>query len=413
MRFTAGFAPRGRDISNRLNTLNIITKQSYLDKLCEAQALCFTHSPPSTGLPEGVVTVTVTDGEGRRRAQDSKKVEKDVCSPCEASATVVFEARDEHNLLTPAGVRAMCQWTLQAEALLSDICQQLPSGGCCKSPSIPEILAKLADKSDCSHLSLNDAELNRALSQLKTDSSVSDLLSSDFSSALTHKAAEATSRYAKMSMCMRKTDDAVRKKHLRKMYFDVALPAYTDDQNPVAPMMRDPDDLRKYYVYQDLEIAGCSFVLIFVYLVLTTQSIWISAFGVCHLTAQRPISQRPIYHRPISQRPTASQRLAVEFVQMLHIFLSYFVSYALYKAAISWFPFLAWLGLFVIAGIGAVRLPVLLDTTRHSIPPLDVRESLRTVLHRTIYLYTWTHGGRAKLPYRCACHHLLPSRIDS
>ena len=302
MRFTAGFAPRGRDISNRLNTLNIITKQSYLDKLCEAQALCFTHSPPSTGL----VAVTVTDNEGRRRAQDSKKVEEDVCSDCEASATVVFEARDEHNLLTPAGVRAMCQWTLQAEALLSDICQQVPSGGCCKSRSIPEILAKLADKSDCSQL--NDAELNRALSQLKTDSTVSDLLSSDFSSALTHKAAEATSRYAKMSMCMRKTDDAVRKKHLRKMYFDVALPAYTDDENPVAPMMRDPDDLRKYYVYQDLEIAGCSFVLIFVYLVLTTQSIWISAFGVCHLTAQRPISQRPIYHRPISQR-LISQRV--------------------------------------------------------------------------------------------------------
>ena len=60
-----------------------------------------------------------------------------------------------------------------------------------------------------------------------------------------------------------------------------------------------------------------SFGLIFLYLWAQTSSLWISAFG------------------------------------MLHIFLSFFITYFLYKKMILWFPFLAWLGLFVICGIGA------------------------------------------------------------
>ena len=58
---------------------------------------------------------------------------------------------------------------------------------------------------------------------------------------------------------------------------------------------------------------------------------------------------------------------------MLHVFISFFVAYAIHKSCISeWFPFLLFVGLFVICGVGADDIFVFVDAFRQSgvlLPP--------------------------------------------
>ena len=69
-----------------------------------------------------------------------------------------------------------------------------------------------------------------------------------------------------------------------------------------------------------------------------------------------------------------TESIFIATVGMLHIFLSFFMAYAIYKTiivwasgvALGWFPFLLWLGLFVIAGIGADDVFVVVDAWKQS-----------------------------------------------
>ena len=71
-------------------------------------------------------------------------------------------------------------------------------------------------------------------------------------------------------------------------------------------------------VANDLGMGGLCFLLIYLYLLLHTQSCFVSTLG------------------------------------MLHVFLSFFLAYTIHKSCVSeWFPFLLFIGLFVICGVGA------------------------------------------------------------
>eukprot|EP01048_Picozoa_sp_COSAG05_P017533 COSAG05_NODE_2406_length_3102_cov_1.630703_1_plen_413_part_10 len=67
-----------------------------------------------------------------------------------------------------------------------------------------------------------------------------------------------------------------------------------------------------------------------------------------------------------------TKSLFIASLGMMHIFLSFFMTYAIYKQCTDWYPFLLWLGLFVICGIGADDIFVMVDAWKQSfimLPP--------------------------------------------
>ena len=72
----------------------------------------------------------------------------------------------------------------------------------------------------------------------------------------------------------------------------------------------------------------------------------------------------------------------------MHIFLSFFVTYAIYKSFVVWYPFLLWLGLFVICGIGADDIFVFVDAWRQSAVLLPRSTPLAARI-------SWTHRRAA------------------
>ena len=123
-------------------------------------------------------------------------------------------------------------------------------------------------------------------------------------------------------------EDDEDKSWLRKQWWAEADPAYTDDSLPIVPLWRDivRGDVEDDKVQNDLAMGGLCFLLIYLYLLFHTQSCFTSTLG------------------------------------MLHVFISFFVAYAIHKSCVSeWFPFLLFIGLFVICGVGADDIFVFVD----------------------------------------------------
>jgi hypothetical protein len=119
---------------------------------------------------------------------------------------------------------------------------------------------------------------------------------------------------------------------LTALWLEVGQTAFEDDDSPIMGLIEEHirGKVNEQFVYKDLQWAGFSFLLIYSYILISTKSVFIASLG------------------------------------MLHIFLSFFMSYAIYKALVSWFPFLLWLGLFVICGIGADDIFVFYDAWTQS-----------------------------------------------
>jgi hypothetical protein len=344
---------------------------------------------------------------------------------CDKRQEVIFGARGGGNVLTAPKLVAMCAWEekVQAHDRFKEYCE-LGNGspaspsGCCYAPSLPRVIAAMSDVS-CKDLTpaLVDAALAKlarcssarddgsgvplnaecaALSALKITAGVDALTvvvgdgpgpdgvwsptskhdfpgtCGDFGARCRRRGNGAYDKglvagpfgessstleaeWVASSLCLDNGDDDSRDaKHKERdkaqldYWFDVMVPAYEDEDSPIIGLPNPHGLLIKInqkYIFADLRWAGFSFLLIYLYILNSTRSVMVASFG------------------------------------MMHIFLSFFVTYAIYKSVLVWYPFLLWLGLFVICGIGADDVFVFVDAWRQSavlLPrdtPLDARIS--------------------------------------
>eukprot|EP01052_Picozoa_sp_SAG31_P006144 SAG31_NODE_279_length_18600_cov_21.254527_18_plen_236_part_00 len=142
---------------------------------------------------------------------------------------------------------------------------------------------------------------------------------------------------------------------LLDLWFDVAVPEYEDQKTEIIALPSPHGiyiKINQHYIFRDLMWAGFSFLLIYIYILASTRSFVIATCG------------------------------------MLHIFLSFFVTYAVYKEVLVWYPCLLWLGLFVICGIGADDIFVFVDAWKQSSVLLPPTTSLASRI-------SWTHRRAA------------------
>ena len=381
---------------------------------CADEGICLSHHPLASAATTGRRRRELQDGgppPTDKSGPPPTSAEAEFCSSGCSNGyafSVVFGSREEsqqttdepsgtaRNLLEPAKLRAMCNWEdqLLSTPSLRTACKAVGSGAprvvdsergeaCCRPPSVPRVLAALTGKA-CAALSVADIQSGMAsllacrrapsanytqagcaqFAQPSTqgsfvatrvydwsrqlcgdDGSHGGLLPNGACPARTDPvngggstdATVVTARWVRVSheapldigYCMPNPPDDSDRNHDKREFAEFEAwksfgqGAYDGDGSggdlPVVGIFRDHilGDVNTWFVFTDLQWAGFSFVLIYGYILVSVQSIWIASLG------------------------------------MLHIFLSFFMSYAIYKACIDWYPFLLWLGLFVICGIGA------------------------------------------------------------
>ena len=165
---------------------------------------------------------------------------------------VIFESRDGGNLLTPAGIREMCAWALRAAKHVEELCQNSEQGQCCMPPSVLRVLGTTdaSDANDVSDASLfcqnviepgkvSDADISERLSGLSCPD-LHGLVGDDCSVV----GGVVSSRWAKYHICLDNTgqdNNKQLKEELMGLWFDVALPAYTECSWGVDSIGRDID----------------------------------------------------------------------------------------------------------------------------------------------------------------------------
>eukprot|EP01043_Picozoa_sp_COSAG02_P043221 COSAG02_NODE_3746_length_6295_cov_35.811653_2_plen_1379_part_00 len=323
-------------------------------------------------------------GEGRRRSlQHSVSVQRDnsgneYCTRDSGYCyTVIFDRKDGTSLYTAESFRSICKWEddVLQYGLDTDhhhdtdgmpFCQENPSGaaGCCIPPSVPRLVA---DKAGTTCDQLTDRQIQSTLCNIL--SGVHDhtyellvgggpfgsgrLTAEAFGANSVHSqplcgnheydiSSRAATSWLRSRVCTHHSggSDSGRKEFLTDLWMDVGEAAFEADaeSHPVQATFRDHIEgaVNNKFVFKDLYWALFSFLLIFIYIAVVTNSIYLATLG------------------------------------MTHIFLSFFCTYAIYKTAIhwlagvGWFPFLLWLGLFVICGIGADDIFVYVDAWRQS-----------------------------------------------
>ena len=292
--------------------------------------------------------------------------------------TIIYGRKDSGSVYTAESFKAVC--ALEEKFLAYGLahsddkdgqpfCQESPSGapGCCLPPSVPRLVA---DEAGTTCDQLTDDQVKDALSAIAGGPRGTDTFRymmregpfhsgrataeafgaappgshpGDLSQLLHDTTSPAATTWFRSRVCVHRPqdhhgNDDRRKDFLTAMWMDVGQPAWDDSDQPIRAMVRDHihNDVNILFVYQDLYWALFSFGLIFIYITVVTNSVYIATLG------------------------------------MTHIFLSFFCTYAIYKtllgwmADVEWFPFLLWLGLFVICGIGADDIFVFVDAWRQS-----------------------------------------------
>lgn len=347
---------------------------------------------------------------------------------CTRRMAVIFGARNGGNVLTASMLRGMCAWEEQFHqyASFADYCEPSAKGGCCFAPSIARAVAHVsgvpcAELTDSQASSVlrslvhcaslreqeganlhNMTECQPLMQTITADVDIVTLAVGDgpapggvWDPVSTHRAggfplqcgdfharcrsrgngdwrrglvAEPfgqapsliSARWAASSICVR-GEKKPREAMLLKAWFDKAAPAYEDpdeDSDWQQELIALPSPhgiyikINQHYIFQDLTWAGFSFLLVYGYIIVSTGSVFVATLG------------------------------------MAHIFLSFFVTYALYKHVLVWFPFLLWLGLFVICGIGADDIFVFVDAWAQAgkVLPSDTPLAARI---------TWAHNRAA------------------
>ena len=330
-----------------------------------------TPSPPPAGKGQG--------GQGRRALQAASTVRdfsgNEYCTSDSGYCySVIIGRKDGTSVYTADSFKAICDWeekVIQYGLSHTDdsdgmpFCQENPSGeaGCCLPPSVPRLVA---DKAHTTCDKLTDQLIHTTLRSILAGlhdqtydmlmgagpfgsgrltaeafgASPPDAHEGDMSSTLHDVTSQAATSWFRSRLCTHDSGggDGGREDFLTDLWMKVGQPAYDDEEQPVQVMFKDhvESNVCNQFVYQDLYWALFSFLLIFIYIAVVTNSIYIATLG------------------------------------MTHIFLSFFCTYAIYKtvihwlAGVGWFPFLLWLGLFVICGIGADDIFVFVDAWRQS-----------------------------------------------
>ena len=327
------------------------------------------------------------NGEGRRALQDSVSAAgsnsgSEYCAHDSGYCYhVIFGRKDGTSLYTAESFKSICKWEDDAlkyglsnnDADGMPFCQENPSGaaGCCIPPSVPRLVA---DKAGTSCDQLTDEQIHSTLCNILSGvhdhtyemmvgggpfgsgrltaaafgahPAHGDVVCGDTAANGPHStydvSSPAATSWLRSRVCTHNSggSDKGRKDFLTDLWMEVGEPAFQSDaeSGPVQAMFKDHIEaaVNNKFVFKDLYWALFSFLLIFIYMTVVTNSIFLATLG------------------------------------MTHIFLSFFCTYAIYKTAIhwlagvEWFPFLLWLGLFVICGIGADDIFVYVDAWRQS-----------------------------------------------
>jgi hypothetical protein len=349
----------------------------------------------------------------------------------------IFGHRGGGNVLTAPMMKAMCAWedTVYADSRFSHRCLKVHTGACCRPPSLPRLVAALNDVKcqdlttsivdstlgllarcvaarDASRLAGNSRDAPRLAGSGKyneswmqiaecgqlsnwagwpgydpltivggrgpnidgtwhypsecgqaghvscrnrnADTNVG-LVAEPFGLGADHVTAEFLKSWLYIDVPPSDANHKQLKQFLTDvLYYELTEPVYLDTSQDLLPMFSGPTvEINYVQIMSDLRWAGFSFVMVCVYMGASTRSVFIAVLA------------------------------------MLHILLSYFMTYAIYKSMTPWFPFLLWLGLFVISGIGADDVFVYYDAWRQSRVLLPSGTPLANRI-------TWVHTRAAK-----------------
>ena len=454
-----GTSPRGTNVGDRDNTLHLLLFDSKgREQLYRDTGACLGHSPrpDCASLRRQLSSASAAPAEDRvaagkqtlRRAQSESS---EICGApgnggCRKRQEVIFGARDGGNVLTAPNLVAMCAWeeAVHAHPAFQQYCEQGPAspaspGGCCFAPSLPRVIAKMSSVG-CHELT--PALVNTALAKLARCSAARDSGSGvpldaecaalsaleitagtdvltvvvgtgpgpdgiwdptsredfpstcgDFGARCRRRGNDAydkglvaspfgegggsvlEAKWVTTSLCLGDgngeyydgDNHKARDKAQLAYWFDITVPEYEDEDSPIIGLPNPHGLLIKInqkYIFADLKWAGFSFLLIYLYILNSTRSLVVATLG------------------------------------MMHIFLSFFVTYAIYKSVLVWYPFLLWLGLFVICGIGADDVFVFVDAWRQSkvlLPDDTPLESRISWVHRrasgAMFITSFTTAG--------------------